>query len=207
MYPEAGTTITPGAWIVHLRRSKQTYLATPVHRISPAYLHELLESQRGPIIDALWRDHRDDIMPYFEQKFSDEMEDSIRRAVQETEHANEDRVRLLEAELKAMREKSVMDEATIITLRGLLEETGNRGGQPQAAPGEDDTVPIGSPQAGKVRVVRKDGKILESPYFTAPKYFAHVSKDLSILVIREHEFGSAIAFDNKLYLSGLETIC
>ncbi len=208
MFPEKGSSITPGAWVVSLRMEKNRYFAAPLHKISPAYLHELTEGQRKEVLDALWEEHRDAIVHYFGEKLDSDTDARVQVAVAEVRSEYEEQIRFLKAENADLEDRCNIDKAYIASLRGMLEELRDvRPAPPEEKdPGEDGLVRLDAPDLGKVKVVRTGPKTLKSQYFKAPKYFAHISKDLSILVIREHEFGTAVVFGDTLVLSGLETV-
>ncbi len=203
-YPRAGSGMTEGMWICTIEFNKRDYTVDPVCRIGAAFLMELKSNQREDIVSYLWEKHRDILEPMMKSEYEKEVMAQIDAIIAEKTSELTDKNRKLEEEISEL-QRIVFENEFIIRSKDAAIEMLKKSTEEKPVQ-EEEPKPLEVVVANKMKVYRTGPNEVSSDLFTHARYFAHVSYDLRTLIIRPHEHGTAVCFDDKIILSGLSTI-
>ncbi len=197
VYPDLGcSNMTEGTWICTLEKMKDVYRATPVRKLDASFFMELKREQKDEIIEALWDDHRDELLPELREYYSEILKADIEKAVDERTKTLGEEISRLKDEKSELQRTIDANEAIINSMQTIrFDQTG-----------VEDMVPFNDVVSSKLTVRRITADTISCPLFTSHKYFVHVSRNLKKMVIKPHDYGTVVCVNNTLLLSGLGTI-
>lgn len=180
--------------------------AKPLKEIDAPFLYSLLPEHIDRMVDKIWEKNKATLEPQLDQKYQDQIEETISRRVEEEKAALHQQMESMQETIDSLERTEAEDKSIIESLQTRLEERESIVSAP-VAPGEEphSLSPL-SMKLIDLRVRRTGPDVIESEHFIHPRYFVHASADTRILVVRPHESGTVICVDGKIRLQGLNFI-
>ena len=212
-------TILPGdTWICSLKPNpnlKSNFFAKPLERVDASFVFSLMEEQRDVIIDSMWSDHKEEMMPMLEEKFKAVIDERVKAA--EEKITKEDKRMIDDLEEKNAQQSMELAEneriiesmqTQINTLKAENEELKDEStrNKKKEANKSDKVTGFMEYAPPKYTVMRVGADSIQSDLFTKPRYFVHLSPDQRIMVSRPSDKGNVICVDNTIELAGLSFI-
>ncbi len=196
VYPRPGRNdITEGTWICTLESDRDCYVAIPVCKIGPSFFMELKRSQKDEIITALWENHKDELIPNFNEVYAQEIESQIIAAVAEKTAELREEISILREDKAELQKLLIENGALLKIYEGV-----------NAQNAEKRTEVLEVEEKDSFDVLRTGPDEITSDLFTESKYFVHINDSMTSLIIRPHDSGRAICFGNKIILTGLHAV-
>jgi hypothetical protein len=154
------------------------------------------------IASSLWNSRRSSLEPLLEEKYHEETEKKLTKAIDDARAAYESKMAELNATIADLEHKNNENKQIISSLEERAKTkpavTGNVSG------GINAMCDIGFCPNATVRRVGPD--TISSEYFTKNRYFVHISADCRIMIIHPHEDGNVVCIENTIILDGLSSV-
>ena len=211
------TTILPGdTWICSIKPNPKfntNYFAKPLERVDASFIFSLMEEQRGIIINSIWNDHKEEMMPMLEEKFKDVIDERVKAAEEKIIKEEKQRFEDLMDDNAQLSMKLIENERIIGSMRVQIEDLKIKNQEliVEDKVRKEDDVKESEPKAEEYTppknvVMRIGPDAIQSDIFTRPRYYVHLSPDQRLMVIRPSDKGNVICVDNTIELAGLSFV-
>lgn len=192
-------------WICSLDNKQTYYFARGLQRIDSSFMYELKRDQIDEIAAAVWADQRHIIEPLLEEKYKEIMNEHIAAAVEKERKEYTQQIEGLKEQVRSSEQKDAENKQIISSLQEKISKAQDAGHRKRpVSAGEADQDMLG--QITETHVNRDGPDTISSPMFDRSRYFAHLSADHRILVIKPHGSGNIVCINSTIVLSGLSLI-
>ena len=192
-------------WICRLELNPHggNYFAVPIQKFDASFFADLRMDQIDSMAMELWKSNRPAVLPKLEELYRASLESGIKEDYAAQIALKDEEIASLKKTLAETEKKSRENERIIRSLSAQADAAR----YPAPAGGSAQLSPDGIPVPGAAADVERTGPdSIRSEMFDRPRYFAHISGDRRMLLLRPDPNGPVVCTDGEISLYGLNML-